>query len=81
MCLSLLSHRNIPFTIVLISFVLWAIGLLDSVFPIMFNAGTLVSWIYLRFYQKHSNRGFGDGSDSFTFARQANKLHHLNVIH
>lgn len=64
-----LCFRNIPFIVMVISLILWAVGLLDSVFPIMFNSGTFVSWIYLRFYQKHSNRGFGDGSESFTFAR------------
>ncbi|EEB10526.1 transmembrane protein, putative [Pediculus humanus corporis] len=62
------SNRNIPLTVQLVSVLLWAIGLLDSDHPIMFGSGLFVSWIYLRFYQRHSNGTKGDMADNFTFA-------------
>lgn len=61
--------RNIPLSVLLVSLLLWAIGLLDGDHPTMFTSGLLVSWIYLRFYQRHSNGTRGDMADNFTFAR------------
>eukprot|EP00099_Drosophila_melanogaster_P004086 NP_001188706.1 uncharacterized protein Dmel_CG9536, isoform B [Drosophila melanogaster] len=61
-----LTNRNVPLTVLIMAIILWAIGLLDGTYPAMFASGSLVSWIYLRFYQHHPN-GRGDSSESFTF--------------
>lgn len=58
-----------PLTLVFVSIVLWLFGILDGTTPTMFVSGLIVSWIYLRFYQRHANGNRGDGSESFTFAR------------
>jgi hypothetical protein len=34
----------------------------------MFGFGLLSSWVYLRFYQHHSNGTKGDMAESFSFA-------------
>ncbi|XP_037708745.1 transmembrane protein 115 [Drosophila subpulchrella] len=61
-----LTNRNVPLTVLIAAIISWAIGLLDGTYPAMFASGSLVSWIYLRFYQHHPN-GRGDSSESFTF--------------
>ncbi|BFF93184.1 transmembrane protein 115 [Drosophila madeirensis] len=61
-----LTNRNVPLTVLIMAIISWAIGLLDGTYPAMFASGSLVSWIYLRFYQHHPN-GRGDSSESFTF--------------
>ncbi|KAK9878670.1 hypothetical protein WA026_023119 [Henosepilachna vigintioctopunctata] len=63
-----LSNRNVPLTAFFGSLVCWLIGLLDGTYPTMFLSGLIVSWIYLRFYQKHSNGTRGDMADYFNFA-------------
>lgn len=50
------------------SLILWAVGIMDGTHPVMFCSGLIVSWVYLRFYQRHSNGSRGDSADSFTFA-------------
>ncbi|XP_034471534.1 transmembrane protein 115 [Drosophila innubila] len=61
-----LTNRNVPLTVLILAIIGWAIGMLDGTYPAMFASGTIVSWIYLRFYQHHPN-GRGDSSESFTF--------------
>ncbi|KAH8262709.1 hypothetical protein KR026_007870 [Drosophila bipectinata] len=61
-----LTNRNVPLTVLIMAIISWAVGLLDGTYPAMFASGSLVSWIYLRFYQHHPN-GRGDSSESFTF--------------
>ncbi|GJQ80375.1 hypothetical protein Trydic_g12238 [Trypoxylus dichotomus] len=63
-----LSNKNVPLLVFFMSLVLWIIGLLEGTYPTMFLSGLLVSWIYLRFYQWHSNGSRGDMADYFTFA-------------
>ena len=64
-----LSNKNVPVTVFFMSLTLWLVGLLEGTYPTMFLSGLLVSWIYLRFYQRHSNGSRGDMADYFTFAR------------
>lgn len=64
-----LSNRNVPLSVFFVSLLFWAVGLLDGTYPTMFLSGLLTSWIYLRFYQYHSNGTRGDMADYFTFAR------------
>ncbi|KAJ8945131.1 hypothetical protein NQ318_001596 [Aromia moschata] len=63
-----LSNRNIPLTVSFLSVIFKLVGLLDGTYPSMFFSGLLVSWVYLRFYQKHTNGSRGDMADYFTFA-------------
>lgn len=62
------SNRNVPLTVVAVSIIMWAIGLLDGTYPAMFASGMYVSWVYLRFYQRHSNGTRGDSAENFRFA-------------
>lgn len=62
------TNRNVPLTVVIVSIVMWAIGLLDGTYPAMFASGLYVSWVYLRFYQRHSNGTRGDSAENFRFA-------------
>nr|CAG4638467.1 EOG090X06Q3 [Cyclestheria hislopi] len=63
-----LTNRNVPLCVSLLSVLLWLVGLLDGTHPTMFTTGVLVSWLYLRFYQRHSNGTRGDMADNFTIA-------------
>lgn len=64
-----LSNRNVPLTVFFLSVIFKLVGLLDGTYPTMFFSGLIVSWVYLRFYQKHTNGSRGDMADYFTFAR------------
>jgi len=62
------TNRNIPLTVFGLSFILWAIGLVEGSYCTMFGSGLVISWIYLRFYQMHANGSRGDTADGFAFA-------------
>ena len=64
-----LRNTHIPLLLVLLVFTLRLAGAVDGPYPFMFIWGVLISWIYLRFYQKHSNGNRGDLADNFSFAR------------
>ena len=63
-----ITNRNIPLACFVLTFVMWAIGLVEGSYCTMFGSGLVISWIYLRFYQLHANGTRGDTSDSFAFA-------------
>merc|ERR1712088_874386 len=63
-----ITNRNIPLSVFGLSFILWAVGLVEGSYCTMFGSGLIISWIYLRFYQLHANGSRGDSSDSFSFA-------------
>lgn len=63
-----ITNRNIPLACFLLTFVMWAIGLVEGSYCTMFGSGLIISWIYLRFYQLHANGSRGDSADSFSFA-------------
>jgi len=63
-----ITNRNIPLTVFGLTFIMWAIGMVEGSYCTMFGTGLIVSWIYLRFYQVHSNGSKGDLADSFAFA-------------
>lgn len=63
-----LTNRNIPLACFLLTFVMWAIGLVEGSYCTMFGSGLIISWIYLRHYQLHANGSRGDSADSFSFA-------------
>ncbi|XP_058815491.1 transmembrane protein 115 [Topomyia yanbarensis] len=62
------TNRNVPLTVVILAITMWAFGLLDGTYPAMFASGLYVSWVYLRFYQRHSNGTRGDSAENFRFA-------------
>ncbi|XP_043804054.1 transmembrane protein 115 isoform X2 [Apis laboriosa] len=63
-----ITNRNIPLMVWIMGVILWLFGLLEGTHPTMFLSGLLISWTYLRFYQKHNNGTRGDMADNFTFA-------------
>jgi len=63
-----ITNRNIPLAVFGLSFIMWAVGMVEGSYCTMFGTGLLVSWVYLRFYQVHSNGSKGDMADSFAFA-------------
>ncbi len=64
-----LRNKHIPAIMLVLAFLVRLVGGVDGPYPIMFGWGLVVSWVYLRFYQKHSNGNRGDMADSFNFAR------------
>jgi len=63
-----ITNRNIPLTVFGLTFIMWAIGMVEGSYCTMFGTGLIVSWIYLRFYQVHSNGSKGDMAESFAFS-------------
>merc|ERR1719461_2201162 len=63
-----ITNRNIPLTVFGLTFIMWAVGMVEGSYCTMFGTGLVVSWVYLRFYQVHSNGSKGDAADSFAFA-------------
>ncbi|XP_054721370.1 transmembrane protein 115-like [Uloborus diversus] len=63
-----LRNRNVPLCVLLLSLILWSLNVIRGTYPVMFSTGLLSAWIYLRFYQHHSNGTVGDMADGFTFA-------------
>ncbi len=63
-----ITNSNIPLACFLLTFVMWAIGLVEGSYCTMFGSGLVISWIYLRFYQLHANGTRGDSAESFCFA-------------
>ena len=64
-----LRNKHIPSMMLYLAIIMRIIGAVDGPYPVMFCNGLIVSWVYLRFYQKHNNGNRGDMADSFTFAR------------
>ena len=62
-------NKHVPCSLLYVAILARIIGIVDGPYPFMFGAGILVSWTYLRFYQKHSSGNRGDMADSFMFAR------------
>ena len=46
-----ITNRNIPLAVFGLTFILWAIGMVEGSYCTMFGTGLIVSWVYLRFYQ------------------------------
>lgn len=63
-----LRNTHIPLTLLTLIILLRIAGLLPGSYPYMFGSGIIVSWVYLRFYQKHTNGNRGDMADTFSFA-------------
>nr|CAG4636193.1 EOG090X06Q3 [Eubosmina coregoni]SVE69814.1 EOG090X06Q3 [Eubosmina coregoni] len=63
-----MTNRNVPLTASLLALFFYLVGLLEGTYPTMFVTGAVIGWLYLRFYQRHSNGSRGDMADNFTFA-------------
>ena len=63
-----ITNRNIPLAVFGLTFIMWAIGMVEGSYCTMFGTGLIVSWVYLRFYQVHSNGSKGDMAESFAFS-------------
>lgn len=64
-----LRIRDLPLIVVLVSVVMRLMGVVPGSHPCLIITGLMVSWVYLRFYQKQANSDVrGDMSDSFNFA-------------
>nr|SVE88652.1 EOG090X06Q3 [Daphnia sinensis]SVE89277.1 EOG090X06Q3 [Daphnia sinensis]SVE89897.1 EOG090X06Q3 [Daphnia sinensis]SVE91153.1 EOG090X06Q3 [Daphnia sinensis]SVE91778.1 EOG090X06Q3 [Daphnia sinensis] len=63
-----MTNRNVPLCVSLLSIILYIVGLLEGAYPTMYTTGVVIGWLYLRFYQRHSNGTRGDMADNFTFA-------------
>lgn len=63
-----ITNRHIPLMVFGLTFLMWAIGMVEGSYCTMFGTGLIVSWVYLRFYQVHSNGSKGDLADSFAFS-------------
>jgi len=63
-----LRRRHLPLSLLACSVVLRVLGVVDPPFPVLYFWGTIVSWVYLRFYQLHTGNRRGDMADSFSFA-------------
>ena len=46
-----ITNRNIPLTVFGLTFIMWAIGMVEGSYCTMFGTGLIVAWVYLRFYQ------------------------------
>jgi hypothetical protein len=63
-----LRNLHVPLLLLFAAVIARLIGAVDLPFPIMFSWGLFISWVYLRFYQRHSNGSRGDMADNFGFA-------------
>ncbi|RUS79844.1 hypothetical protein EGW08_012370 [Elysia chlorotica] len=63
-----LRNTHIPLTLLVFIIIMRLSGLLPGPYPYMYAMGMIVSWIYLRFYQKHTNGNRGDMAENFSFA-------------
>lgn len=62
-----ITNRHMSLIAFALTFILWALGMVQGSYCTMFGSGLLVSWIYLRFYQIHANGTRGDFADNFAF--------------
>lgn len=62
-----LRNKDVPLWILFLAVIFHIVGIVEAPFPLMFSWGLLVSWVYLRYYQKHSNGNRGDTEDNFSF--------------
>jgi membrane associated rhomboid family serine protease len=64
-----IKQNHIPNIALYIAVILYMLNLIGFVFVLMLANGIFVSWVYLRFFQKHKNGTRGDASATFVFAR------------
>ena len=60
--------QHVPSIIVLVYSILCIVGILPIILLVMVLSGTLIGWVYLRFYQPRGKGVKGDLSESFSYA-------------
>jgi len=63
-----MKQDDLPLLLLIVSVILYLVNLINLSRVAMIFFGIIISWIYLRFYQKHKNGTKGDQSNSFSFA-------------
>lgn len=63
-----LKQDHFPGLLILLSILLYVVGLTSLTYVIMLIFGMFIGWIYLRFFQRHKNGTCGDSSSTFVFA-------------
>ncbi|XP_045625743.1 LOW QUALITY PROTEIN: transmembrane protein 115 [Procambarus clarkii] len=63
-----ISNRHVPLCLFLTALLLYLCNLLEGLYTTMIGCGIAVSWVYLRFYQIHSNGTRGDMAETFAFS-------------
>lgn len=63
--------KHIAFTTFFFFLLFPLLRISDYVHFLLFSYGAFVTWIYLRFYQRHSNGDIGDTTDAFKFSGYA----------
>ncbi|KAK3864816.1 hypothetical protein Pcinc_029531 [Petrolisthes cinctipes] len=63
-----ISNRHVPLCLFLTALILYVCHLLEGLYTTMIGCGIAVSWVYLRFYQVHSNGTRGDMAETFAFS-------------
>jgi hypothetical protein len=64
-----IKNCHLPAMALTVVLVLAVCQLVSFSVPLMVMVGESAGWLYLRFYQRHSNGTKGDMSDHFTWAR------------
>ena len=64
-----LRHKHLPLVAALVMFVARLLQLVPPPHLILFLSGLVVSWVYLRFYQRHKDGSKGDFASGFSFAK------------
>ncbi|VDD83472.1 unnamed protein product [Mesocestoides corti] len=60
--------KHIAFTMFFCFLILAVLHVTDYVHFLLLTYGALVTWVYLRFFQRHSNGDIGDTTDAFDFS-------------
>ena len=60
--------QHVPSLVVIVYSFLCILGFLPVILLIMVLSGTIIGWVYLRFYQPRGKGVKGDLSESFSFA-------------
>jgi len=62
-------NKHMPLMLLVSAGILSIANVLNGPYALHFGLGIMVSWIYLRFYQRHSNGKTGDLAEDFSFSR------------
>lgn len=67
-------NKHMALTLLITAAIFSLINVINGPYALHFGLGIFVSWIYLRFYQRHKNGKRGDMADDFSFARLLDDL-------
>ena len=62
------QFQHVPSIVVIVYSILCILGILPIILLVMVLSGTLIGWVYLRFYQPRGKGVKGDLSESFSCA-------------